>query len=126
MENTNGWFWEPTVLSDCNHTMEIMHRETFGPIVPIQKINNDDDAVSLMNDCDYGLTAGVFSKSQEKAEIILRHVETGTAYWNACDRVSPYLPWTGRKNSGIGSTLGYEGIRAFLKVKAWHMRSPPS
>jgi len=124
-EEGKGYFFEPTVIGHCNHTMEIMHRESFGPIVGLQKVNNDDDAVSLMNDNLYGLTAAVYGKDEERATAILRDIQTGTCYWNTCDRVSPYLPWTGVKHSGFGSTLGLDGIRNFLRPRAWHMRSPP-
>jgi acyl-CoA reductase-like NAD-dependent aldehyde dehydrogenase len=75
-----------------------------------------------MNDTDYGLTAGVYGSSRERAERILSAVNSGTVYWNCCDRVSPRLPWTGRRHSGIGSTLSTHGIRAFVQPKAWHLR----
>jgi len=124
VERTKGFYFEPTILTNVNHSMEVMHLETFGPVIGIQQVDNDEDAVSLMNDTDYGLTAGVFSCNEQRATDILSQVNSGTAYWNACDRVSPYLPWTGRKNSGVGSTLGIEGIKSFLKVKSWHLRTP--
>ena len=76
-----------------------------------------------MQDTEYGLTAAVYSKDKAIANRILQQMDTGTVYWNACDRVSPYLPWSGRKRSGLGSTLSFEGIRAFLQPKAWHCRS---
>ncbi len=72
-----------------------MKEESFGPIIGIQKVNSDEEAVSLMNDTIYGLTAGVYTKSKDRAEKLLAKVNSGTAYWNCCDRVSPYLPWTG-------------------------------
>ena len=83
----------------------------------------DDEAVALMNDTKYGLTAGVYSTDKSRAFRILSAVNAGTAYWNCCDRVSPRLPWTGRKHSGIGSTLSIHGIRAFLQPKAYHLKS---
>jgi len=118
-----GWF-QPTVLSDVTSEMAVMREESFGPIIGIQVVASDDEAVRLMNDTEYGLTAGVYSKSRERAERVLRQVNAGSAYWNCCDRVSPALPWTGRKHSGIGSTLSTHGIRAFVQPKAWHLRSP--
>jgi len=124
VQGTRGFFFEPTVIGHCNHTMEIMHRESFGPIVGLQKVNNDDDAVSLMNDTQYGLTAAVYGNDEERCTAMLRDLNVGTCYWNACDRVSPYLPWTGVKHSGFGSTLGLDGIRNFLRPRAWHLRSP--
>jgi acyl-CoA reductase-like NAD-dependent aldehyde dehydrogenase len=121
IQRPGSWF-EPTVLSDVDHTMEVMREESFGPVIGVQRAAGDDVAVMLMNDTEYGLTAGVYSSDRERARRILARVNTGSVYWNCCDRVSPRLPWTGRGHSGIGSTLGLEGIRAFLQPKAWHMR----
>jgi len=118
-----GNYFEPTVLSKAKSTMKLMREESFGPIIGIQTVQSDDEAVALMNDTDYGLTAGVYGKSRERAERILRGVNSGTVYWNCCDRVSPRLPWTGRRHSGIGSTLSTHGIRAFVQPKAWHLRA---
>ena len=118
-----GWFL-PTVLSDVSSEMSVMREESFGPIIGIQIVATDDEAVRLMNDTEYGLTAGVYTKSRERAEQLLSQVNAGSVYWNCCDRVAPALPWTGRKHSGIGSTLSTHGIRAFVQPKAWHLRSP--
>jgi len=79
-----------------------------------------------MNDSLYGLTAAIYGNDEERATAMLRDVQVGTCYWNACDRVSPFLPWTGVKHSGIGSTLGLDGIRNLLRPRAWHMRHPPA
>jgi acyl-CoA reductase-like NAD-dependent aldehyde dehydrogenase len=117
-----GNYFEPTVLSEVNHTMKVMKEETFGPLVGIQKVKNDEEAFLLMQDTEFGLTSAVYSKSKERAEKILDKMNTGSVYWNCCDRVSPYLPWSGRKNSGMGSTLSYIGIRAFVKPKGHHLR----
>ena len=114
-------YFEPTVLVDCNHTMEVMKEESFGPIIPIQPVEDDEEAIELLNDCQYGLTNGVYCKSKERALPILKQLNSGTVYWNACDRVTPVLPWTGRKGSGIGSTLGDDGLRAFVQPKAYHL-----
>lgn len=121
LQRPGSWF-EPTVLSDVDHTMEVMLEESFGPIIGVQRTEGDDVAVMLMNDTEYGLTAGVYTADRARARRILSRVNSGSVYWNCCDRVSPRLPWTGRRHSGIGSTLGLEGIRAFLQPKAWHMR----
>lgn len=118
-----GNYFEPTVLVDVNHTMSVMKDETFGPVIGIQKVKNDEEAVQLMQDTEYGLTAAVYCDHRETAEKILRQIDSGTAYWNCCDRVSPHLPWSGRKHSGFGATLSYIGIRAFVKPKAWHLKS---
>jgi acyl-CoA reductase-like NAD-dependent aldehyde dehydrogenase len=121
LDRAGSWF-EPTVLVDVDHTMDVMREESFGPVIGIQRAAGDDVAVRLMNDTEYGLTAGVYSADRERARAILAQVNTGSVYWNCCDRVSPRLPWTGRRHSGLGSTLGLEGIRAFLQPKAWHLR----
>lgn len=117
-----GYFMEPTVLANVNHNMKVMMEESFGPIIGIQKVSNDKEALELMQDTDYGLTAAVFSSDQQRAENVLSNLNTGTVYWNCCDRVSPNVPWSGRKNSGLGATLSSMGIRAFVQPKAYHLR----
>jgi acyl-CoA reductase-like NAD-dependent aldehyde dehydrogenase len=118
-----GYYFEPTVLINVTNDMRIMREESFGPVIGIMKVKNDEKAVQLMQDTDYGLTASVYSSSSERAEKILQELNVGTGYWNCCDRVSAAVPWSGRKNSGIGATLSYIGLRAFTKVKAYHLRS---
>jgi acyl-CoA reductase-like NAD-dependent aldehyde dehydrogenase len=117
-----GYFIEPAVLVDVNHGMKLMKEESFGPVVGIQRVKDDAEAVELMGDTEYGLTAAVYSKSYERAEGVMRQLDTGTVYWNCCDRVSAGLPWSGRKHSGLGMTLSYQGIRAFVQPKAYHIR----
>jgi acyl-CoA reductase-like NAD-dependent aldehyde dehydrogenase len=102
--------------------MKVMREESFGPIIGIQTVADDADAVGRMNDTEYGLTAAVYSGDRGRAERILERVNAGSAYWNCCDRVSPRLPWSGRKHSGIGATLSIAGIRAFVQPKAYHLR----
>ncbi|MEQ9440627.1 MAG: aldehyde dehydrogenase family protein [Cyclobacteriaceae bacterium] len=117
-----GYYFEPTVLTNVNHQMQVMKEESFGPIIGIQKVESNEEAVALMQDTEYGLTAAVYCDTQEEAEEILSQIDSGSAYWNCCDRVSANLPWSGRKHSGIGATLSYHGIRAFVKPKAYHLR----
>lgn len=117
-----GNYFAPTVLIDVNHKMLVMREESFGPIIGIQKVGKDDEAVRLMNDTEYGLTAAVFTKDADRAKRILSQVRAGSAYWNCSDRVSPRLPWSGRGHSGIGCTLSTYGILAFLQQKAWHLK----
>ena len=119
-----GYFYEPTVLSNCTHEMEVMKEESFGPIIGIQRVADDREAIQLMKDTTYGLTAAVFCLDKERALRILEAMDTGTVYWNCCDRVSPNVPWSGRRNSGLGSTLSFQGIRAFVQPKAYHLRQP--
>jgi acyl-CoA reductase-like NAD-dependent aldehyde dehydrogenase len=117
-----GYYFEPTVLARVDHRMTLMREESFGPIIGIQEVASDTEAVELMNDTEYGLTAAVYSRDRSRAEGILVQVNAGSAYWNCCDRVSPRLPWSGRKNSGLGTTLSIAGIRTFVQPKAWHLR----
>jgi acyl-CoA reductase-like NAD-dependent aldehyde dehydrogenase len=100
-----------------------MREESFGPVIGIMKVKDDMEAVALMNDTEYGLTASVYSSQQERAKKILGQINAGTGYWNCCDRVSAAVPWSGRKHSGFGSTLSHAGLRAFTRPKAYHLRS---
>ena len=120
--NRKGYYIEPAVLVDVNHGMKLMMEESFGPVVGIQKVSSDAEAAALMADTEYGLTAAVYSASYERAEKVMRQLNTGTVYWNCCDRVSASVPWSGRKHSGLGMTLSYQGIRAFVQPKAYHIR----
>jgi acyl-CoA reductase-like NAD-dependent aldehyde dehydrogenase len=117
-----GNWYEPTVLAKVDHTMEVMREESFGPLIGIQKVHGDDEAVRLMNDTRYGLTAGVYTRDEARARRILAQVHAGSVYWNCCDRVSPRLPWSGVGDSGVGLTLSTYGIQTFTRTKAWHLR----
>ena len=117
-----GNWYAPTVLANVNHAMELMREESFGPLIGIQKVSGDEEAVRLMNDTRYGLTAGVFTPDETRAKTLLAQVHAGTLYWNCCDRVSPRLPWSGYGDSGIGLTLSSYGIQTFTRPRAWHLR----
>src|SRR6185369_9170312 len=117
-----GFYFEPTVLTNANHKMAVMKEESFGPLIGIMKVKDDAEAIALMKDTEYGLTASVYSKSKQRAEHILQEMDTGTGYWNCCDRVSAALPWSGRKHSGFGVTLSNAGLRAFTRPKAYHLK----
>ncbi|MBK8071992.1 MAG: aldehyde dehydrogenase family protein [Ramlibacter sp.] len=117
-----GHWYQPTVLANVDHTMELMREESFGPIIGIQKVSSDAQAVQLMNDTAYGLTAGVYTPDEARARAVLSQVNAGSAYWNCCDRVSPRLPWSGHGDSGVGLTLSTYGIETFTRPKAWHLR----
>lgn len=119
-----GFFFAPTVVTEANHRMRLMRDETFGPVIGIQKVTDDLEAAALMRDTPYGLTASLYGQDQTRAEALLATMDTGTVYWNCCDRVSPRLPWSGRGHSGLGSTLSTLGISAFVQPKAWHLRRP--
>ncbi len=121
IKRRGNWF-APTVLTNVDHSMALMRDESFGPVIGIQKVQDDAEAVSLMNDSEYGLTAGVYAADGKRARKILDQVHAGSVYWNCCDRVSPRLPWSGVKNSGIGLTLSTYGIETFTRPKAWHLK----
>lgn len=117
-----GNYFEPTILVNVDHSMSVMRDESFGPVIGIMKVRDDDEAVHLMQDTEFGLTAAVYSGDQGRAERILKEINSGTGYWNCCDRVSAAVPWSGRQHSGIGVTLSHAGIRAFTKPKAYHLK----
>jgi acyl-CoA reductase-like NAD-dependent aldehyde dehydrogenase len=117
-----GHYFAPTVLVDVDHRMAVMREETFGPVIGLMAVRDDAHALELMNDTHYGLTAAVYTPDEKRARAILERVHAGSAYWNCCDRVSPRLPWSGTRNSGVGLTLSREGITAFTRPKAWHLR----
>lgn len=117
-----GFYFEPTVLTNVTHDMSIMREESFGPVIGIMKVKNDEEAIKLMSDTEYGLTAAVYTANKSRAEKILGKVDAGTGYWNCCDRVSAAVPWSGRKHSGFGATLSHAGLRAFTKTKAYQLR----
>ncbi|KAI8995221.1 NAD-aldehyde dehydrogenase [Trametes punicea] len=118
----------PQVLLNVNHTMEVMMEETFGPVVGIQKVVSDDEAIALMNDSPYGLTASIWTNAEENPEsqeAFLRMVDelhTGTVYLNRCDYLDPALAWTGVKNSGRGVSLSKFGYDQLTRVKSVHMK----
>ncbi len=116
-----NWF-EPTVLAGADHSMRLMKDESFGPVIGLQRVTDDAAAVALMNDTEYGLTAGVYTGDARRAKRVLARVRAGSVYWNCCDRVSPRLPWSGVGHSGIGLTLSTYGIQTFTRPKAWHLR----
>jgi len=118
-----NWF-EPTVFLDVDHSMALMKDESFGPIIGIQAVADDEAAIELMNDTEYGLTSGVYTTDAKRARKIMARLNAGSVYWNCCDRVSPRLPWSGVGHSGMGLTLSTYGIQTFTRPKAWHLRSP--
>lgn len=117
-----GYFFEPTILIDVTNDMLVMKEESFGPIIGIMKVKNDEEAIQLMADTEYGLTAAVYSNEKQRAEKMLAQINSGSGYWNCCDRVSAPLPWSGRKHSGFGSALSHAGLHSFVRPKAWHLR----
>lgn len=115
-------YMAPQVLIDVNHSMEVMTEETFGPVVGIMSVNSDEEAIQLMNDSQYGLTASIWTKDLDIALKIGEHVETGTFFMNRCDYLDPALAWTGVKNSGRGCTLSTIGYEALTRPKSFHLK----
>jgi acyl-CoA reductase-like NAD-dependent aldehyde dehydrogenase len=115
----------PQVLVDVNHSMPIMREETFGPAVGIVKVASDEEAVRLMNDSDFGLTAAIFSADAARAEALGDALETGTVFLNRCDYLDPALAWTGVKNSGRGCTLSRVGFEQLTRPKSYHFKVTP-
>ncbi|HVN50115.1 MAG TPA: aldehyde dehydrogenase family protein, partial [Acidimicrobiales bacterium] len=120
-DRRGAWF-EPTVLTDVTAEMAVMRDESFGPIIGIQRVSGDGEAVERMADTPYGLTAGVYGRDEARARAILRRLDVGSVYWNCCDRVSPRLPWSGRGHSGLGTTLSTYGLLSFTRPRAWHLQ----
>jgi acyl-CoA reductase-like NAD-dependent aldehyde dehydrogenase len=102
--------------------MPIMRAETFGPAVGIMKVSSDEEAVRLMNDSEFGLTAAIFSADVSRAESLADALETGTVFLNRCDYLDPALAWTGIKNSGRGCTLSHVGFEQLTRPKSYHFR----
>jgi acyl-CoA reductase-like NAD-dependent aldehyde dehydrogenase len=113
----------PQVLIDVDHSMGIMRDETFGPAVGIMRVASDEEAVRLMNDSDFGLTAAIFSADAARAEALGDALETGTVFLNRCDYLDPALAWTGVKNSGRGCTLSRVGFEQLTRPKSYHFRT---
>ena len=115
----------PEVLIDVDHRMAVMTEESFGPVVGIQAVKDDDEAIGFMNDSRYGLTASIWTKDAEAALRIGERVDTGTWFMNRCDYLDPALAWTGVKDSGRGCTLSRLGLEAFTRPKSFHLRLSP-
>jgi acyl-CoA reductase-like NAD-dependent aldehyde dehydrogenase len=119
-----GRFFDPCVVADATHAMHgLMVEESFGPIVGIARVKDDDEAVRLMNDSPYGLTAAIWTRDQERAFRIGAQVETGTFFMNRCDYLDPALPWTGVKDTGKGMSLSRYGFLSLTRRKSFHLRT---
>ena len=112
----------PQLLTNVNHDMRVMTEESFGPVLGVQKVTSDEEAVRLMNDSEFGLTASIFSKDIERAVELGRQVQTGTFFVNRCDYLDPAMAWTGIKNSGRGCTLSVLGFDALTRPKSFHIK----
>ncbi|GGX88272.1 aldehyde dehydrogenase [Litchfieldella qijiaojingensis] len=114
----------PQILTDVDHSMRVMHEESFGPVVGIMPVDSDDEAVRLMNDSDFGLTAAVFTRDIAAGEAIARRLEAGTVFTNRCDYLDPELAWTGVKHSGRGCSLSRLGYETLTRPKSFHLKHP--
>lgn len=112
----------PEVLVSVNHQMEVMREESFGPVVGIMKVRDDEEAITLMNDSPYGLTASIWTRDMDRAAELGSRVETGTVFMNRCDYLDPYLVWTGVKDTGRGVTLSKFGFDTLTQPKSYHLR----
>ncbi len=119
-EGTN--YLAPQVLLDVDHTMDVMYEESFGPVVGIMKVKNDEEALRLMNDSPYGLTASIWTEDEDEAVRVGDQVETGTWYMNRCDYLDPYLAWVGVKDSGRGCSLSKVGYEHLTRPKSYHLK----
>lgn len=119
---TGSPYLGPTVLVDVDHSMSVMTEESFGPVIGIMKVRSDDEAVSLMNDSDYGLTASVWTHDAEAAAALGARIETGTVFMNRCDYVDPSLVWTGVKDTGRGIALSALGFDPYVRPKSFHLK----
>jgi len=117
-------YMAPQVLVNVNHSMRLMSEESFAPVIGIMKVKGDDEAIALMNDSNYGLTAAIWTSDPDAALAIGDRVQTGTWFMNRCDYLDPVLAWTGVKDSGRGCTLSRVGYEQLTRPKSFHLRFP--
>ena len=120
-----GNYVAPVLLSGVTHEMAVMKEETFGPVVPVMKVASDEEAIRLMNDSQFGLTATIWTKDVPKGEELAELVEAGTVFVNRADYPAPDLAWTGWKESGKGVTMGRWGFEQFVKMRSVHVKNYP-
>eukprot|EP00938_MAST-03A_sp_MAST-3A-sp1_P005356 g5356.t1 len=122
-ETGRGRFFAPTIVADCNHEMDIMKEESFGPVLPVMPVDSEEQAVKLMSDSEYGLTAAIFTKDQERVRRMGAQLPAGTVFMNRCDYLDPDLPWTaGNELTGKGVSLSRYGFDGVTKLKGYNMK----
>ncbi|GLO79186.1 aldehyde dehydrogenase family protein [Sulfitobacter pontiacus] len=117
-----GAYLTPQILTNVTHDMRVMRDESFGPVVGIMPVKDDAEAIALMNDCQFGLTAAIFTKDADAADAIGAQLETGTVFMNRCDYLDPALCWTGCKDTGQGAGLSELGYQALTRPKSYHLK----
>jgi acyl-CoA reductase-like NAD-dependent aldehyde dehydrogenase len=123
MDKTGTPYMAPQVLTSVTHRMSVMMDESFGPVVGVMKVSGDEEALELMNDSPYGLTAAIWTQDVDAARRIGDEIQTGTVFMNRCDYLDPALTWTGVKNTGRGATLSKVGYEALTRPKSYHLRT---
>ncbi len=121
-----GAYLTPQILTDVTHDMRVMREESFGPVVGIMKVSSDEEALALMNDSDFGLTASLWTGDLERAERLGHRIETGTVYMNRADYLDPGLCWTGCKDTGRGGALSVIGYHNLTRPKSYHLKKRPA
>ena len=121
-EDDGGAYLAPQILVNVNHEMRVMREESFGPVVGIMPVKTDDEAVAVMNDSPYGLTASLWTRNPERAAALGARIETGTVFMNRCDYLDPALCWTGCKDTGRGGSLSVLGYYAVTRPKSYHLK----
>ena len=114
---------EPTLLTGVDNSMLVMKEETFGPLACVQVVASDAEAIELMNDNQYGLTAGIWTQDIDAGLELVDQLDAGTVFINRCDHADLYLPWGGKKMSGLGRGNGREGLLGVMDVKSFHIRT---
>ncbi|MFA7692195.1 MAG: aldehyde dehydrogenase family protein [Candidatus Hydrogenedentales bacterium] len=117
-----GWFAAPAVVADAPQTSALMQEESFGPVIGILSVENDEEALRYMNDSPYGLTASLWTSDLDRAIRLGERIQTGTCYMNRCDFLDPALPWCGVKDTGKGATLSHYGLLQLTRLKSMHLR----
>jgi len=118
-----GPYLAPQILTHVDHSMALMREENFGPVIGIMKVADDVEAVHLMNDSPYGLTASIWTQDAEAAHRLGRQIETGTVFMNRCDYLDPALAWTGVKDTGRGVSLSEIGYAMLTRPKSFHLKT---